>query len=41
MFMPARPLPHRCHDYKHLVQQWKALAKRAGLRMKAFAKAGD
>jgi hypothetical protein len=39
--MPAPPLQHRCHDYKHLVQQWKALAKRAGLRMKAFAKAGD
>lgn len=38
--MPARPLPHRCHDYKLLIQQWKALAKRAGLRMKAFAEAG-
>jgi hypothetical protein len=39
--MPAPPLPHRCHDYKHLVEQWKALAKRSGLRIKAFAKAGD
>jgi hypothetical protein len=39
--MPAHPLPHRCHDYKHLVQQWKALAKQCGLRMKEFAKAGD
>ena len=38
--MPARPLQHRCHDYKLLVQQWRALAKRAGLRMKEFAKAG-
>lgn len=39
--MPAPPLPHRCHDYKHLVEQWKALAKESGLRMKTFAKAGD
>lgn len=39
--MPAHPLSHRSHDYKLLMQQWKALSKRAGLRMKAFAKAGD
>ena len=39
--MPAHPLQHRCHDYKLLVKQWKGLAKRAGLRMKAFARAGE
>jgi murein peptide amidase A len=39
--MPAPPLQHRCHDYKYLVQRWKALAKRAGLLFKPFAKAGD
>ena len=39
--MPAPLLQHRCHDYKYLVQRWKALAKRAGLRLHPFAKAGD
>lgn len=39
--MRAHPLQHRCHDYKLLVQRWKALAKAAGLRMKEFAKAGE
>jgi protein MpaA len=39
--MPAHPLKHRSHDYKLLIQQWKALAKREGLRMKEFAKADD
>src|SRR3954452_512114 len=39
--MPAHSLQHRCHVYKLLVQRWKALAKRAGLRMKEFARAAD
>lgn len=39
--MPAHPLNHRCHDYKLLVKQWKALAKRTGLRMREFARAGE
>jgi protein MpaA len=39
--MPAPPLQHRCHDYKYLARRWKALAKRAGLRLQPFAKAGD
>jgi protein MpaA len=39
--MPAHPLQHRCHDYKLLMQQWKAFARQAGLRMKKFAKAQD
>jgi protein MpaA len=39
--MPAHPLKHRCHDYKLLMQEWKTLAKKAGLRMKEFGKAQD
>lgn len=38
--MPA-PLPHSSHDYRILVQQWKAFAKEAGLRMKEFARVGE
>lgn len=35
--MPFPPTSHHAHDYKYLVQRWRALARSAGLRMKAFA----
>lgn len=31
---------HRAHDYAHLVRRWRAVAKRAGLKLEAFAEAG-
>ncbi len=33
-------MPHRSHDYRHLLQRWRALAQRSGLRLRSFAKAG-
>jgi len=39
--MPPQPIYHRCHDYAFLMQRWKALAKSAGLSMKAFVKVGE
>lgn len=35
--MPFPLTFHRAHDYKHLVQRWRVLARSAGLRMKSFA----
>jgi murein peptide amidase A len=32
---------HRSHDYAFLMKEWKSLAKRGGLKMKAFAKADE
>ena len=32
---------HRAHDYRDLVQRWRLVAKRAGLRLTPFAQAGD
>lgn len=32
---------HRAHDYLHLVRRWRAVAKQAGLKLEAFASAGD
>jgi hypothetical protein len=37
--MSAHPLTHRCHDYKHLMVEWRALARRCGLQMRSFAEA--
>jgi murein peptide amidase A len=31
----------RAHDYRHLLQRWRALARRAGLRMQRLATDGD
>lgn len=33
-------MTHRAHDYRHLVQRWRAVARGAGLRLRTFAKAG-
>ncbi|CAN5780454.1 M14 family metallocarboxypeptidase [soil metagenome] len=35
--MPFSLTSHHAHDYKYLVQRWRALARSAGLRMKSFA----
>lgn len=35
--MPFPQTAHHAHDYKYLVQRWRALARIAGLRMKSFA----
>lgn len=32
---------HRCHDYQHLAERWRRVAKQAGIEAKAFAKAGS
>ncbi len=31
---------HRAHDYPHLVQRWRALARASGLRMRRFVNEG-
>jgi len=31
---------HRAHDYAHLVQRWRAVARRGGLRLERLATAG-
>ncbi|MEY4484363.1 MAG: hypothetical protein RL693_1815 [Verrucomicrobiota bacterium] len=36
--MPFSLTSHHAHDYKYLVQRWRAFARSAGLRMKGFAK---
>lgn len=30
-------MSHRVHDYRHLVQRWRAVARTSGLRLKQFA----
>lgn len=32
---------HHVHDYGRLVQRWKKIARRGGLKLEAFAQAGD
>ena len=32
---------HRCHDYPWLIERWRALAARAGLVMRSFARTPD
>jgi hypothetical protein len=32
---------HRSHDYPHLIRRWRAVAKRAGIQIEAFASAQD
>jgi protein MpaA len=32
---------HRAHDYRFLMQRWRAAARKAGLRLHALTKAGD
>lgn len=32
---------HRAHDYVHLTRRWRAVAKRAGLKLRAVATAAD
>lgn len=32
---------HRAHDYRHLIQRWRAVARAAGLVMQPFAKTPD
>lgn len=39
--MKAISPSYRAHDYAFLVRRWQALAKRAGLKMRAFAKEGE
>lgn len=39
--MPVHPVQHRSHDYRLLIKRWQALAKNAGLAMRAFARAGE
>ena len=31
-------MPHRAHDYKHLVERWRRVAARAGLKLHRLAK---
>lgn len=33
-------MKHRAHDYAHLISRWRAVAKRAGLKLEPFAEAG-
>ena len=32
---------HHVHDYGRLVQRWKKVARRSGLKLEPFAQAGD
>lgn len=32
---------HRAHDYQHLVKRWRAVTKKAGLKLQLLANAGD
>ncbi len=32
---------HRVHDYRHLVARWRKVGRAAGLKMEAFAQAGE
>jgi protein MpaA len=32
---------HRVHDYRHLIARWRRMARTAGLKLTAFAQAGD
>jgi len=32
---------HRAHDYVHLTRRWRAVAKRAGVKLRSFATASD
>ncbi len=32
---------HRVHDYRHLVVRWRKVARAAGLKLEAFAQAGE
>ena len=43
MNTPARfdETAHRVHDYRHLVARWRKAARAAGLKLEAFAQAGD
>jgi len=34
-------LKHRAHDYRFLIQRWRAVAKKAGLPLRPLGKAGD
>lgn len=29
--------PHRCHDYRHLLERWRAVARTAGLKLQRLA----
>lgn len=32
---------HRAHDYRHLLSRWRAVCRRAGLRLRRFGEAGE
>jgi protein MpaA len=38
---PFDELTHRVHDYRHLIARWRRVARSAGLKLTAFAQAGD
>ncbi len=36
-----QPITHRCHDYRQLVREWKALCRSARVKLRSFARSAE